>query len=1451
MKGLNLYDNPFTMDAQYAEDLTNFMPPTTELKVRPGIQSLSSFYGAVKGLYSYSVGRTVDFGESWFDQTVTDGEYQALILKLSENSGNTTIYGYNTSTFSNDVLNTTEDNAYTTDYIVFKHSLFLCTADPSLPMYIWSARLGWKKMQWKLANSTYLTDVENVCYYNGYIYINVRGTFDIYCQDITKVNPSDPSLWDGLFTWFSPTCEATSGLTLDGVAQKGGKIMKMMMMSRSGIETVNAYLVVITNMGEVILWQSQMPEGSTKPQHQLVGRFEIPAPLNKDCFCRVEGDLIVATQNGLFSLNRVCFGQQTEITNSIETRILNVFDNYMFKTSEYQKFFGLYYNMTNRLMIFNVPTQMPVALSSLGDGFELQQDGYFTFPTNYKHSVKANEDNAAVAALKRFIGRYLYYNWLNYTVFIQFENSLYEGIILDFETVLLNSQEDNSAQTSISFYSRIYSDKKSKYIEQKFFEDDLVFKCPDFAVANPQLTLQDDLAWNEALKKDYNGYEYFAYALTSVGLRDKKTVTKIGATSSIFAYTLDYIPLLSTFNSEEFKGATSVQIAPLINTKNTPNFPKNLAQTLYLFGQSTGSQGDYPDGWIMGGNGNLTADEYRNKTLSGLIPTGAVLPPREMLACLSYVGPHQPDTYEWFVKSEDIGKYMQYNIDYVFKVDGITYTLSSQTNCQCLDIGRRNYIGYDRYMNGALFQAQIYNVLIRDDNGNVSTIVLPINVTLKDGFYGQGIGFLSRLVILPTPATPGLPLIVDRDLNMVPYRDYSDLTIYKQLLVGDIKNMEFISFTGKLTHNIPTDRMQWLIDRVKTALPDFSVGSDGVGFLDAQGKYGWLMSAINFTVADVPIPPDPPPPPPPPPPAPNIYARYNLLNLKMGDSTPTPDVTVKYSCVADSMDAKLSFCSEELDGENPYAFIKQMVTTLFNELSVGKIKFSRFMEIINPNLNKVEQPYYKLFPREVLAAAVKMIDSAGKSDWSKDIIQYKIRQTITSGESQMNFIEVIYHIEWGLNSQERKMPIVIWADINSNYGKVINSYAPDGSTLERAFLYYLTIIFPKDTPIDDWDVELEAQYLSLCSKTTTLNENVQYFNPAVWTVATETANYQAISMSEYKSAIGFPEGNLNQDPVSQYEPYLWIGMAHQTCYLTDKLSTAPRIKPQALLAAQKKFPVQSLISAQTSEKIKALRLSRGDGPPPTTAILNSNVDFKSVPLLSGINYVCDYKSEQYVMNSYYGTWSKWSGVNMIMGITHYNDFYFIRPKDIPEDSVGANFIYNTSELCRFNPNQFGDDPMDMYAATSPIHVSYQPASSNLGLNQRKLMQRVKVLATQSTFWGQNSNNMAITILSDFFENPAYYYQHTDNTTGAQYIMNKMVKEGHLRYAKPFKDFSYKEMKKFYELYASESSQIVGQDIALLCRPANRIGIRVNMDIQEANIIIYGYEITLKLLQTLL
>jgi hypothetical protein len=146
-RDLDLYDNPFTMDAQYAQGLTNFMPPTTKLGVRSAVIKLREVFGAVRGMYSYAVGAHKKYGRHWYDQTLTDGEYQALLMKFSENSRLTKVSAFNPLSNSLDQLASDFNNEYSHDYSVYRHTLLLCTGLPSTSMTIWSARGGWKKMK--------------------------------------------------------------------------------------------------------------------------------------------------------------------------------------------------------------------------------------------------------------------------------------------------------------------------------------------------------------------------------------------------------------------------------------------------------------------------------------------------------------------------------------------------------------------------------------------------------------------------------------------------------------------------------------------------------------------------------------------------------------------------------------------------------------------------------------------------------------------------------------------------------------------------------------------------------------------------------------------------------------------------------------------------------------------------------------------------------------------------------------------------------------------------------------------------------------------------------------------------------------------------------------------------------------------------------------------------------
>jgi hypothetical protein len=408
-------------------------------------------------------------------------------------------------------------------------------------MYVWSSRIGFKPMVWRdntdASNAKYgISDLENITYYNEYLFANSYNTFDVYFMKEVDANPINKTSWEGFWSFFSPTY--SGHFSIDGVAHKGGSIMKIFTMSRSGLNDIHAYLVICTNMGEVILYQGAPVKDGDNYKWQSVGRFEIPVPLNKDSFAIMEGDIIVATRNGLVSLMRVVFGQSTNVTQSLETRIKNLFSDYMFRMNEFKTWIKLFYNFKNRLLILNVPTQMPIPLNEIERGYEFTHEQAIVLPSQYNYG----EGNFK-AHIAKFIREYLYTNYINYTIFIQFNESVSDdekegdGIYITFKTTV---QTDNkSTITDVNFYI-VCNGKKTNFFGNVYGK--IQFTCTDFTKDDVIFNNKISFEWNKELKKTYSAekktmtYYGFSFPKFKDGGSDEGfTVTDIMTEVKLFA----------------------------------------------------------------------------------------------------------------------------------------------------------------------------------------------------------------------------------------------------------------------------------------------------------------------------------------------------------------------------------------------------------------------------------------------------------------------------------------------------------------------------------------------------------------------------------------------------------------------------------------------------------------------------------------------------------------------------------------------------------------------------------------------------------------------------------------------------------------------------------------------------------------------------------------------------
>ena len=248
-----------------------------------------------------------------------------------------------------------------------------------------------------------------------------------------------------------------------------------------------------------------------------------------------------------------------------------------------------------------------------------------------------------------------------------------------------------------------------------------------------------------------------------------------------------------------------------------------------------------------------------------------------------------------------------------------------------------------------------------------------------------------------------------------------------------------------------------------------------------------------------------------------------------------------------------------------------------------------------------------------------------------------------------------------------------------------------------------------------------------------------------------------------------------------------------------------------------------------------------------------NVDLKSHALINAIDILCNFTSTQYVFDSHFGTWSQWKDINMMRGIEHDNDFYFIVPNDISFDKDDqSGYISTWCSLCRLNQDKLGDDDINNSGKQKAIAVSYKTVDTfDFQIPVKKLFKRIKVFGTTPTFWQPKQSEdepfpFAITPFSDFKAGQKVSFIHAfDHDSLSQKVLKKNFA------GRNFKYLSKYEMKNFFEIYKGEADMISQVSLPIIAMPGTRFGIMLEMNILEAYVQIFGFEIIFEPTQQIL
>jgi hypothetical protein len=442
LKGLNLYDNPFTMSPDYAVDLVNFMPPTTTFRVRPSVKYIGDIEGQVRGIYSYMTGASISYGTDWWISTIQYGAARNLLVKTVDMNGNTSLLGIipKENDMETNTIGKIANSYYNDDSALFKHTLFFTSGSPGSSMYLYHQAKGIKEFALKIGNQGQheIGNMQNITIFKHYIFLSENSNLNIYFIEESKadiIDYNNSQWWKTIEGLFSPPFGGS--FSLDGIVQNGGTILKLTNISKSGSDSIATYLTVITDQGEIILFDGTDPKDNTGEKWKVTGRFQISPPLNKWAFADMEGDFIVVTKNGLISLRRVIFGQSTNITENLEFRLMSLFSEYMFRIPEFIEFIGLYYHPRNRLLILNVPTAIPIPFNKIVSSYNLDENTSLVFPVNKIINDNALISEQDISNLTNFINTFCVPNYLSYYLYIEldgdYNNSCIQFLIKGYE----------------------------------------------------------------------------------------------------------------------------------------------------------------------------------------------------------------------------------------------------------------------------------------------------------------------------------------------------------------------------------------------------------------------------------------------------------------------------------------------------------------------------------------------------------------------------------------------------------------------------------------------------------------------------------------------------------------------------------------------------------------------------------------------------------------------------------------------------------------------------------------------------------------------------------------------------------------------------------------------------------------------------------------------------------
>ncbi len=318
--GWNARDAIANMPITDAEIMDNWFPEATDVRTRTGSSTYASALpGQVETLFSYAKGNSLQLLCAAANQiyTVTTVQASATI-----NASSTISAG----PFSN--------SRWQYINIGTPGGSFLIAVNGTDNNQIYDGTNWYGQTAFNGGSSPSTIQASNVALYNRRVFYTKANTLIFgYHEQVNAIGGT------------------VSQFDLSGLMPAGGYLIGIDTWTRDAGNGPDDYIAFISNRGEIAVYQGTDPGNASN--WSMVGVYRVPAPLGPRCTQKLGGDLLIATEGGIYPLSEAVSGplqQQSAVSDKIRNKVTE-------SVSLYRANFGweVRYYPLGHWLIFNVP----------------------------------------------------------------------------------------------------------------------------------------------------------------------------------------------------------------------------------------------------------------------------------------------------------------------------------------------------------------------------------------------------------------------------------------------------------------------------------------------------------------------------------------------------------------------------------------------------------------------------------------------------------------------------------------------------------------------------------------------------------------------------------------------------------------------------------------------------------------------------------------------------------------------------------------------------------------------------------------------------------------------------------------------------------------------------------------------------------------------------------------